>query len=336
MPAAYRQLSELASGDEADFFALLTTKETLTTRDGKPYFRVTFRDAQREVSFPIWNDASFAVECRDAWSPGEFYKLRAVYRETNYGPQLEIRKIRPVAKADYDDGFDPALCRPRSRYDPEVMFAEMLAIAKEKIADPALSAVVVELLEGNRDVLLELPAAKRNHHAMAGGYLEHVLSVTKTCLYLAEKYDDYYTDLKPRLSRDLVIAGAILHDIGKIRELHALPTGADYTASGHLIGHILQGRDMVRETKAAAKLDPETLLRLEHIIVSHQRLPEWGAPKPPMTPEALIVHYADDLDAKFHMMFVALRDDTNDGPITSSRNALMQRVYRGGEDESDD
>jgi 3'-5' exoribonuclease len=336
MATTYRKLSELASGDEADFFALFSAKETLTTRDGKPYFRVSFRDAQREVSFPIWNDSPLAVECRDHWTPGEFYKLRAVYRETNYGPQLEIRKIRAVNKGDYDDGFTPAMCKPRSRFEPEAMLAEMLSIAQEKISDKALSALVVELLEENREALLELPAAKRNHHAMSGGYLEHVLSVTRTCLYLAEKYDNYYTDLVPRLSRDLVVAGAILHDIGKLRELESLPTGAEYTPAGHLIGHILQGRDMVREAKASAGLDPETQLRLEHIIVSHQRLPEWGAPKPPMTPEALIVHYADDLDAKFHMMYAILRDNAEQGPVTSSRNVLMQRVYRGGSDDASD
>ena len=105
--------------------------------------------------------------------------------------------------------------------------------------------------------------------------------------------------------------------------------GADYTAEGCLIGHVLQGRDIVREAAAGRKIDPETLLRLEHVIVSHQRLPEWGAPKPPMTPEALIVHYADDLDAKLHMMVCALKDDTSDGPVTTKRNVLMQQVYRG-------
>ena len=106
------------------------------------------------------------------------------------------------------------------------------------------------------------------------------------------------------------------------------------TASGALIGHILQGRDLVRE--AAARLaasgqpvDTELLLRLEHIVVSHQRLPEWGSPKPPMTPEALLVHYADDLDAKFAMVYGILRDDASPGPLTSGKNVLGQRLYRG-------
>ena len=99
MPAPVVPLSELAEGQEADFFALLSEKQELTTRDGKPYFRVSFRDARREVGFPIWSDSPLAAACRNEWAVGEFYKLRAMLRQTNYGPQLEIRKIRPIEQA---------------------------------------------------------------------------------------------------------------------------------------------------------------------------------------------------------------------------------------------
>jgi 3'-5' exoribonuclease len=322
-------LAELANGQEADFFALLTSKDELTTRDGKPYFRVGFRDARRQVVFPIWNDSTWAIDCRDNWAVGEFYKLRAEYRETNYGPQLEIRKIRGVVEEDRQDGFDPSMCQARTRFDPEAMFDELVSIAREKIDDAELSALVVDLLTGNREALLDQAAATRNHHAFVGGFLEHVLSVTKTGVFLADKYDDYYPDLTPRLNKGLVVAGCILHDIGKLRELEQRPEGSSYTPEGVLIGHILQGRDIVREAAAKRSLLPETLLRLEHIIVSHQRLPEWGSPKPPMTPEALLVHYADDIDAKYHMMYAILRDYSGDGPLTSRKNALGQVVYRG-------
>lgn len=328
-PQSIVALSEMTDGQDADLYALLTAKEELKTRDGKPYFRVSFRDAAREVSFPVWNDSPWAAPCRDQWVVGEFYKLRAFFRETSYGPQLDIRRIRPVTAEDEADGFDPAMCLPRSRFDPETMFAELVTQARDRIGAAELSALVVDLLESNRQSLLTLPAAKQNHHAFSGGWLEHVVSVTRSCVYLADKYAEYYTELSPPLDKDLVIAGAILHDIGKVRELEQQPQGAEYTAAGHLVGHILQGRDMVREAAARHALDDETLLRLEHIVVSHQRLPEWGSPKPPMTPEALIVHYADDLDAKFHMMAATLREDTTPGEVTSSRNALRQRVYRG-------
>ena len=111
-------LSEMSPGQEADLFLLMTVKEELKTKTGKPYFRVGFRDGTREVSFPIWGDSAWAADCRDRWNPGVFYKLRAVYQETNFGPQLEIRKIREVVEADAADGFDPTLCLPRSRFDP--------------------------------------------------------------------------------------------------------------------------------------------------------------------------------------------------------------------------
>ena len=111
-------LSEMSPGQEADLFLLMTAKEELKTKTGKPYFRVGFRDGTREVSFPIWGDSAWAVDCRDRWNPGVFYKLRAIYQETNFGPQLEIRKIREVVEADAADGFDPTLCLPRSRFDP--------------------------------------------------------------------------------------------------------------------------------------------------------------------------------------------------------------------------
>lgn len=323
-------LAEMQNGQEADLFALLSAKEELTTRDGKPYFRVAFRDQRREVSFPIWADSPWAVDCRDKWTAGTHYKLRATYKETNYGPQLEIRKIRAVVETDAQDGFDPHMCQPRSRFEAREMFDELLSVARVRIADERLRGLVIGILEQHRERLLVLAAATRNHHAYVAGFLEHVLSVTRTCVYLADKYDEYYPDLRPRLNKDLVVAGGILHDIGKLREYEEVPEGTAYTAEGHLIGHMLEGRDIVREAAAGRELDPEILLRLEHIIVSHQRLPEWGSPKPPMTPEALLVHYADDMDAKYNMMFQTLRDDTTPGPMTSNKNMLYQRVYRGG------
>jgi 3'-5' exoribonuclease len=323
-------LSELNDGQEADFFALLSDKQELTTRDGKPYFRVTFRDARREVGFPIWCDSAHAESCKSEWTPGQFYKLRAVLKQTNYGPQLEIKKIRPVEEADQKDGFHPSMCQPASKFDPIEMFAELINIVESRIENAPLRELVADILEQNRDVLLTWPAAKKNHHAFASGFLEHVLNVTRTVCHLAERYAALYADLEPPINKDVAVAGAVLHDIGKLRELTTTPAGAEYTAAGHLIGHVLQGRDIVREAAAGHEIDPESLLRLEHVIVSHQRLPEWGAPKPPMTPEALIVHYADDLDAKMNMLVCTLKEDTTSGPVTEKRNPMAQQFYRGG------
>jgi 3'-5' exoribonuclease len=322
-------LSEMTTSQEADLFALLSAKEELTTREGKPYFKVTFRDHAREVSFPVWQDSPFGSDCRETWQPGTFYKLRAVYRETSYGAQLDIRRIRAVVDADAGEGFSPSMCLPQSRYPAEAMFDELFSLARELIQEKSLRELVCDILSTHRLALLTLPAATHNHHAYVSGYLEHVLSVTRTCVYLADKYIEQYADMRPPLDKDLVIAGGILHDIGKLREIEEHPTGAQYTAAGNLIGHLLQGRDIVREATAGLNLPGDMLLRLEHIIVAHQRLPEWGSPKPPMTPEALLVHYADDIDAKMNMMAAVLRDDKGTGPMTSKKNVLFQAVYKG-------
>lgn len=328
MASTIALLAELANGQEADFFALLSAKEEAITRDGKPYFRVTFRDAGREVNFPIWSDAPLAAACRDEWSVGTFYKMRAAYRETNYGPQLEIRRIRPVTDEDRADGFDSSMCLPKAERDAGDMFDELRKLVVEHVKDTTVARLVAAILDEHHDILLKLPAATHNHHAYAGGFLEHVLSVAKTCIYFAEKYAGMCPTLDPPLDQDLVIAGGVLHDIGKVRELSLTATGAEYSVSGVLIGHMLQGRDILREAAVTHPIDEDKLLRLEHIIISHQRLPEWGAPKPPMTPEALLVHYADDCDAKLQMMMAAIASELS-GPLTSSRNPLRQRLYRG-------
>jgi len=328
------KLAELVPGFESDLFALLYLKEELRTKDGKPYYRVGFRDGTREIAFPIWGDSDWGADCRDAWNIGTYYKLRCALKETSYGPQLEIHRIREVVPADVADGFDVDAFRPQSKYDAEEMFEELRALAVEKIGDEQLRELTTSLLDKYRAKLLTLPAATRNHHSFSGGFLEHVLSATRTAIFLAEKYAAYYDDLEPPLDPDLVVAGIVLHDIGKLRELEWQPEGPAHTASGSLIGHVLQGRDMVREAATAladvgTPVDPEKLLRLEHIIVAHQRLPEWGAPKPPMTLEALLVHYADDVDAKMNMVVMALKEDKTPGHTTSKKNVLMQQFYRG-------
>jgi 3'-5' exoribonuclease len=322
-------LCELADGQEADVFVQLAARDEGVTRAGKPYFRLTFRDAGREVRTFLWRESACFEECRTAWRKGEFFKIRGVYRDTQYGPTLEVHKARRVEDKDREDGFDESRCQRASAFDPQRLYEQLATIAREEIQNPELRALTAGLLEENRETILTLPAATRNHHNYAGGFLEHVVSVVRNARMLVDKYLTDYGDLQPPLSRDLVIAGAVLHDIGKLRELELSGGDPAYTVAGELIGHVLLGRDMVREAAAGSSIDPDLLLRLEHIIVSHQRLPEWGSPKPPMTPEALLVHYADDLDAKFQIMYAALRDDAQAGAFTSNNNPLRQKLYRG-------
>ena len=323
-------LHELKDGQRADCFALLSDRQSLTTREGKPFYRITLRNRLCSIHQPIWSDSPWFDDCRQHWKIGDFFKIRAVYREDKrYGGQLDIEKVRLVSSEDHDEGFDPSDFHERSRFDPDEMFTELTSIAEEQITHASLKELVLKILDRYQTHIKQMPAATRYHHAFAGGYLEHTLSVTRTSVYLAEKYGTYYPNASPPLDRSLIVAGAILHDIGKLRELAYDPEGSRYTAEGLLIGHILMGRDLVREMAASIEGLPEKMmLRLEHIIVAHQNLPEWGSPKLPQTPESLLVHYADDMDAKIHMMMITLENDTSEETFTTLKNPLRRDIYR--------
>jgi 3'-5' exoribonuclease len=333
MPAEIRisKLAELKPGAQADCFVLLSAKDRATTRDGKPYYRVTFRDAARSAVAMVWSDSPWFEGCDGSWKIGSCYKLRCRYVESSYGPQLELERLRLVEEADRKDGFDETALVKATRFNIETMFAELMTIARGKIEPEPLRRLVVGILEEHAEAIKRAPAAKQNHHAYVGGYLEHVLSVTRNAVFLAEKYAGDYPNMQPPLSKSLVVAGAILHDVGKLIELEFSLEGTRRTPEGELIGHILLGRDMVRERgKDVAGLDRETLLRLEHIIVAHQNLPEWGSPIAPHTPEALLVYFADDVDAKFHMLAASLEADAaGDEEFTPRDNPLRRSIFRG-------
>lgn len=333
LPLEHRiaRLCELQPGQSADCFVLLSNKERSKTRDGRPYFRVSFRDAQRAVTTMIWHDAALFLECEAKWQSGSFYKVRGRFTESDYGPQLELEKIRPVEPGDEAQGFRTGDLVPATRFDVQDMFSELLSIATQRVTEVPLRRLVIEILMEHQHDICQIAAASRNHHAFTGGFLEHVLSVTRTAAFFADKYADYYPDMQPPLSKSLVIAGAILHDIGKLRELKYQPQGSTYTAAGKLIGHILMGRDIVRDkAREIADFNPETLLRLEHVIVAHQNLPEWGSPIAPHTPEALLVFMADDLDAKFHEVAMCLTTPPSPGEEFTSRDNPMRRGFFRG------
>ena len=321
-------LADLEPGQEGEFFAILAAKEELKTREGKPYYRVTFRDARRQVSFPIWSDSRWGADCRNRWVAGRCYRMRAVYRESSYGPELDIREIRDYLP-DRDKDFVPEWVHPASREAPARLFERLWALVDKELADPALKALVLHILEVHREGWCQIPASARHQFAYVGGLLEHTLRVAENAVYLARAYRDRYSDQDPRFDPDLVVAGAVLHDVGKLKELEGVFPGERENDVGGLIGHLVLGRDLVREAAAVCPVPPEKLLRLEHIILSHHGQPEWGSPKPPMTLEALLVQYANDVDVRFELIWRILGDVGGEGCWTSDRNPFRQRFYRG-------
>jgi 3'-5' exoribonuclease len=323
------RLSELTPGQFAEFFALLRRKKLATTQDGKRYFACEFGDLRRKVPFRCWAETTWYEACEHQWQEGQCYRIRAVYTEhEKYGPSLDIHAIRLVNDADLAEGFRLADFIERSRQDPEVMFAELYRLAETEITDQPLQRLVTTLLNRHAEPLKRLPATSYKFHPFPGGLLEHTLSVTQTCLFLVDRYAAYYSELQPPLNRGLVIAGAILHDLGRVLEFDdASP--AQPTVQGHLHGHLVLGRDLVRDAaRELGDVNPELLQLLEHLILTHLALPAWGSPRLPRIPECLILHHADDLDAKLEMYVRCLTRDQAPGAFTYKDPILNRELYK--------
>ena len=325
------RLHELTPGQTGDFFALLAERVRGARRDGKPYYTCRFRDSRRVVTFMAWSDGGWFDACDNDWREGQFFKIRGAYGEhPTYGAQIDIQNIRHVKEEDSAVGFEPLEFVERTRHDVEVMFAELHQLAESQITDVPLRRLVLTLLQRCARPLKTLPASTRHFYPFAGGLLEHTLSVTRTCLHLVDKYASHLADLQPPLNRDLVIAGAIVHDLGRTRELDGAVVAPQPTVPGRLFGHLALGRDLVRDTaRELGDVDSELLQLLEHLVLSHLERPEWGSPRLPLIPEILIVHHADDLDAKLEMYARCLTKDQEDGPFTARDPVLGRQLYKG-------
>jgi 3'-5' exoribonuclease len=326
------KLSELTPGQLGVFFALLAEKPRGTTRDGKAYFSCRFRDARRSATFMAWADGPWFGPCEHEWQAGHFYKIRATYGEhERYGPQLgEVHNIRLANDDDRAEGFDPTQLVDASRYEPAAMFAELKQLVTDHVADEPLRRLVLALLDEHAAALQRLPATRDRFHTFAGGLLEHTLSVTRSCLHLVERYTAQYTELKPPLNRDLVVAAAALHEMGRVLEFGDEPAMPTVTVPGRLVGHLILGRDLVRDkARTLGDVNPELVQMLEHILLSYLALPEWGSPRLPLVPECLILHHADDLDAKLEMYVRCLSRDQNPGAFTDRDPVLKRELLKG-------
>jgi 3'-5' exoribonuclease len=149
-------------------------------------------------------------------------------------------------------------------------------------------------------------------------------------LLLADFYRTAYPHLNPPLNRDLIIAGAILHDLGRVVEYRPDVPAPRPTVPGRLFGHLFLGRDLIRDTaKELGDVNPEVVQLLEHLLISHLNLPEWGSPRLPLIPESLILHHADDLDAKLEMYIRCLTKDQAEGPFTDRDPILGRHLFKG-------
>ncbi len=315
-------VATLQEGERFDAFFRIKEYGARVSRAGREYLDLSLEDATGEVPAKVWEPANQVV---DAVEAGDFVKVRAVAENYQDRLQLRVERIRRVSDQDHESGFRREDCVPSTPYDVDVMWEEAKRIAAAR--HPLVAAFLTAILNAYEEKFREWPASQRIHHPYLGGLLEHTLSVTKTCLYLAEKYD---------VSKDLLVAGALLHDVGKFEEL-STEGATHYTAAGRLLGHVVLGRDVVRDWGRRADVLPEGeelpadfLLHLEHLILSHQGQPEWGTVKVPMSAEALLLHYADDMDAKVNLLQRAVAASRGEGEFTERSHVMARAFYKGG------
>lgn len=339
---AVLRLSDLRDGQEAECFAALVRKVRGTTYKNETFLKCYFRDKRVVLEAPIWANHRLLKQA-ESWVDGATYRLRVKAEiKAKYGLQIEILDLRPTVSEDVDDGFDFGDLYESSRFQSDHLLHIIHSCIEKSIDCPYVKQVVLTILVDHDELFRKIQAATNFHHSYNGGLLEHVWSMTRIAGFVAEHYAKYYEGLNPPLNKSIIVAAAILHDIGKLRELEYHPVEARYTKAGSLIGHVLMGRDLVRD--AARKVEgfpEETLLLLEHAILSHHGKKEFGAPILPQTVEALIVSFIDDLDAKVNIAVAHRLKAATDGEFTDKVFALEnRRFYRGipvepGSDEPD-
>lgn len=269
----------------AGFFCV-AQKSVRSKKDGSPYLALTLADSSGQMECRMW-DAGEAGE----FAQGDVVKIQGQVSRYQGKLQITADKLRKAAAGEYAAGdFVPATER-----DVDAMWAELEEWVST-MQDADLQRLANAFLNDKeiRAALREAPAAKALHHAWIGGLLEHILSLMGVADAVVRKYSG--------ANRDLLLTGVLLHDIGKLKELR-WGTSFEYTLPGQLLGHITIGVRMVEEKIAALGDFPEEKrVLVEHMILSHHGRYEFGSPKLPMIPEAILLHYLDDMDAKMQTM----------------------------------
>jgi 3'-5' exoribonuclease len=303
-------VADLTPGTRLETTFLVQSKERKTASTGKPYLDLELRDASGVIRAKVWDcdrlDQDFEVE--------DFVLVQGhveAYRGTS---QIVVNAIRRCA----DQEIDPRDYFPRSSREPEEMYAELVG-RLERMPEGPLRTLLLAVIQ-DPEIAAKFkfaPAAMSFHHAYLGGLLEHVLSL----IQLGDQISDHYGSLR----RDLVLAGLVLHDLGKIEELNYLRSFR-YTTRGQLVGHIALALGIVREKLRAIPDFPDALRdQIEHIILSHHGKLEFGSPREPMFPEALVVHYLDDLDSKLESMRAQYAADKDRAGDFTARNPALKR-----------
>ena len=323
--ASKRLIRDLAPNERFDGVFCIANAQLAVTKNGDPYLACLLSDRSGQAPARRWN------------MPPELFKTLPtegfVWAEGRTQPfkgeiQFIIDNIEAVPEVSADQLRD---LLPSSARDPEEMFAELKAILAT-IEHPALRALIEEYITDQMlmDHFKQAPAAKMMHHAFLGGLLEHTLALLKLAQAVCPLY--------PRINREIVLMGLFLHDLGKTREL-TWDAGFSYSDRGELIGHIVEGAIMLHDKVQSAmrtrgvRFPRHVVTVLQHIILSHHGVPEFGAAKIPATPEAILVSMLDNLDAKTTIALTAARPDRKaahdlGGNFTEKQWALDTKLFK--------
>ena len=279
-------IDQIRENDQVEGIFWVKEKAMITSRAGAPYLRLRLSDRTGEIEGRIWDGAEGFFPL---FERGDFIKIKAQATSYQERLQLNIKSLKRCEEGDIS--LEDFL--PKSAREPEEMLTELIEIG-QTIENRYLRELVMAFMQNEEFTsgFKRAPGAKRLHHVYLGGLLEHTLSVVK----LIRKIKDHYKGI----NHDLLLAGGILHDVGKVREL-SYDVAFDYTDEGRLLGHILLGVEMVeKEINRIEGFPSELAMLIKHLILSHHGQYDWGSPKRPKTLEAEILHHLDDLDAKIN------------------------------------
>lgn len=307
-------VKNIVPGDTVEDTFLVSEKYMAISQKGNPYVNLRLRDRTGEIEARIWDNAE---AMGGLFHKGDIVRVRGRALSYKDSLQLSVSEVGRTADGEYH----PADYYPASKENT----AEMCAALRDcigTVTNPYLQALLTAVFDDKdiADSFCLAPAAKGFHHSYVGGLLTHTMSTTQ----LLQKMADHY----PQADRDLLIAGGMLHDIGKIAEL-SFKKMFDYTDEGRLIGHIVLGIEIINKKIAAIENFPATLaIELRHILLSHHGMLEYGSPKRPKTLEALIVYYADDLDAKVNAFREFMDESDGETNWTPYHRLLDRFLYR--------
>ena len=310
-----RYIRELRENERVIEHYLCKKKESKESRTGKTFLSLRLHDKTGSIDAKVWE----ITKDIGHFEEGDVVKVDGTVGSYMNDLQLKVTKLRRSTEGEYlDADFIPA-----TEKDVDEMFAKILTLintVESKQIKKLLKNIFTN--EERAEIFKSHSAAMYMHHSYMGGLLEHTLSVTETCLFLGARYK--YVDL------DLLLAGALLHDIGKIYELSPMPQN-EYTDDGQMLGHIILGLEMVTNEIAKIENFPhETASLIKHLIISHHGELEFGSPKVPANSEAMILHFADNIDAKLTTFADIYEKDTNPGQWTTFQKSLGRYIRKPG------